>query len=92
MPQPSDAERLAHMVQAITWLIEFIGGDMDYAGYLQDRKTQLSVERILEIIGEAASHISPELKARYVTLPWRQIIALRNVVSHEYFQLRLEVI
>jgi uncharacterized protein with HEPN domain len=56
-------------------------GSMDYASFLQDRKAQLAVKRLLEIIGEAASHISPELKARYADIPWRQITALRNVVT-----------
>jgi uncharacterized protein with HEPN domain len=53
-------------------------------------RRQCAVERLLEIIGEAANHLSPELKEHYPTAPWRSITDLRNVVSHEYFQVRLE--
>lgn len=60
--------------------------------FLADRKTQLSVERLLEIVGEAATHLSPQVKSSYPSTPWRKIAALRNVVSHEYFQVRAELI
>ena len=39
----------------------------------------------LEIIGEAANHISPELKSRFSEIEWAQIIGMRNVFVHEYF-------
>lgn len=91
MAQPSDYERIAHIVEAIDWIIEFVG-PLDFDNFQQDHKTRLSVERLLEIIGEAANHLSDEVKNSYPTIPWRQITDLRNVISHEYFQVRLEII
>jgi len=91
MPAPSDRERLQHIQEAITLIIEYTG-QMDLDSFRQDYKTQLSVERLLEILGEAATHLSVELKARYPDIPWRQITDLRNIVSHEYFRVRLELI
>ena len=79
------------MQNAIELIIEFtMQTDLD--GFLHDRKTQLSIERLLEILGEAANYITPELKANYPDVPWRQITDLRNVVSHQYFQVRVEVV
>ena len=47
----------------------------------------LSVERLLEIIGEAANHISEEvLYDEDNSTPWKLIIGLRNILSHEYFR------
>jgi uncharacterized protein with HEPN domain len=89
MPPPSDSQRLARIIEAIDWIAEFIDA-MEFEDFRIDHKTQLSVERALEIIGEAANHLSSELIARYPQVPWRQIVDLRNVVSHEYFQVRLE--
>ena len=43
-----------------------------------------AVERNLEIIGEAARRISDELKQEHPEIPWRKIIAQRNVLIHEY--------
>jgi uncharacterized protein with HEPN domain len=39
----------------------------------------------LTIIGEAAANLSPELRARYPEVPWRQVVAFRNFVVHAYF-------
>ena len=91
MPSPSDYERLLHIQEACSLIIEYTT-HLDLDAFRADRKTQLSVERLFEIVGEAARHISPELKTDYPRIPWREITDLRNVVSHEYFQLRVELI
>jgi len=39
----------------------------------------------LEIIGEAANHISTATKKLYPEVEWREIIGLRNILIHEYF-------
>ena len=91
MPSPSDYERLLHIKEAAYLILEYTQHS-DLIGFRLDRKSQLSVERLIEILGEAANHISEDIKVDYPEVPWRQIIALRNVVSHEYFQIRLELI
>lgn len=40
--------------------------------------------RNLELIGEAATHIPPEIREAYPAIPWRQIIATRNRLIHGY--------
>jgi uncharacterized protein with HEPN domain len=39
----------------------------------------------MEIIGEASSHISDDIKVRFSYIEWSQIIGMRNVFVHEYF-------
>jgi len=56
--------------------------------YLLDRKLQLAVERAIEIIGEAARLVSPELKAQHPGIPWRQIVSQRNVLAHDYGEIK----
>jgi len=60
--------------------------------YLRDRLRQLAVERCLEIIGEAARRVSPAFRATHPEIPWHQIIAQRNVLAHEYGDIRHEMI
>ena len=53
---------------------EIIKG-MDLQQYLADRKVQLAVERLVEIIGEAARRISEEFRQAHPEIAWRGIIA-----------------
>ncbi len=55
--------------------------------YDQSWIIQSAVERQLEIIGEAASHLSEDFLEPNTGLPVRQAKALRNIISHEYFSL-----
>jgi uncharacterized protein with HEPN domain len=49
------------------------------------KRVQDAVVRNLEIIGEAAKNIPKDTKDKHKDVPWKQIIAMRNKVSHEYF-------
>jgi uncharacterized protein with HEPN domain len=40
--------------------------------------------RNLELIGEAATHVPPDIRAAYPSIPWRRIIATRNRLIHGY--------
>jgi len=79
------------MAESIDLIIEFTE-PLEFSDLQLDHKTRLSVERLLEILGEAANHISQELKDSHPDVPWRQITDLRNIVSHQYFRIRLETI
>lgn len=55
-----------------------------FEDFLKDEMLQDAVERNLAIIGEAARRISEDLKQEHPEIPWRKIIAQRNVLIHEY--------
>ena len=57
-----------------------------------DVKFRLAVERGLEIIGVAASRVSPEYRSEHPEVPWQRIISLRNVIAHEYGDIILDQI
>ena len=48
--------------------------------------------RQLEIIGEAASRLSDELRRKSTNIEWREIIGLRNILIHDYFGVDLNII
>ena len=39
------------------------------------------------VLGEAARHLSPEIRAAHPEVPWREIIGMRSVVTHGYDQI-----
>mgnify|MGYP000462175266 CR=1 FL=1 len=54
-----------------------------------DDTRKLALERALELIGEAAKRIPRELQPQWQDIPWKDLIDLRNVISHEYEVLTL---
>lgn len=82
-PDPRDAGHLWDMLESSRQVLEFTRG-MTLADYSENRLVQLAVERAIQIIGEAANRISPELRAAHAEIPWRKIVAQRNVLVHEY--------
>ncbi len=48
--------------------------------------------RNLEIIGEASTHISEEIKLKYPSIPWNKMKSMRNIVAHEYFGIDYDTI
>jgi uncharacterized protein with HEPN domain len=41
-----------------------------------------ALERCVELIGEAATRLPEEWRASHPAIPWRQIIAMRNILIH----------
>jgi uncharacterized protein with HEPN domain len=48
--------------------------------------------RLLEIIGEAATRLSPETRDDEPQIPWAQIISLRNRLIHGYDSVDLAIV
>ena len=57
-----------------------------------DDKTQDAVIRNLEIIGEAARSLPDEVKKSANNIEWKKIIALRNILIHEYFGVNTKIV
>ena len=62
-----DDERVADILEAADRVAAAIGPGRD--AWEKDRLRQLAVERLLEIIGEAANALSDEFRGRYPGVP-----------------------
>ena len=82
-PSERDAAHLWDMFEAARHAKELIA-DISYDELMEDMRTRYALERALEIIGEAARRVTPELQARHAEIPWKGIIGFRNVLAHEY--------
>ncbi len=78
-----DPANLYDMLEAAEKVQHFLK-NKTFEDFLKDDMLRSAVERNLEIIGEAARRTSEELKQEHPEIPWRKIIAQRNVLIHEY--------
>lgn len=84
-----DRTRIRHMLDAAHEAQSFMHG-VSFEQLPHDRKTLQSVVRAIEIIGEAATHISDDLKDTNPSVPWQQIVGMRNRLIHAYFDVDAE--
>ena len=89
LPVERDSAYLWDMLDSAHSACEFTAG-VPFDSYKRDRKLQLAVERAVEIIGEAARRVSEEYRLAHPEIPWRSMIAQRNVLAHEYGEIKHE--
>ena len=87
----SDEIRLRHILDAIHNIENFSSGKSKNEFY-NDLMYRFSIERQLEIIGEAANNLSSDLKNKYTDTPREKIISFRNFLAHEYFGIDPELV
>jgi uncharacterized protein with HEPN domain len=86
-----DAALLLDMLLAARDAHSFIKG-LNEAAFLASPLHQNAVIRSLEVLGEAASKISADTKARHSDIPWREIVGMRHRLIHGYGDVRLDLV
>ncbi len=79
-PDERDLAYLWDMLDAAR-RIERLTDGLDYAGFVDDERTSLAVERLLENVGEAARHVSSELQ--FCGVNYSLTNPLRNSHGHQ---------
>lgn len=82
---------LQHILESIQMIEEYTRG-LSEDTFLEDRRTQDAVVRRLEIIGEAVRKLPEDTKNLASEAAWRQIMAMRNILIHEYFGVDLKLV
>jgi len=57
-----------------------------------DRQLNLSLVRLLEIVGEAAGRVPTEERARHPDIGWAEIVGLRNRLIHGYDSIDFDIL
>lgn len=84
-----DAAYLLDILLAAGDALSFVKG-MKKEEFEKNRMCQLAVVKAIEIIGEAASRVSAEMKALHPEIPWAEMIGMRNRLVHAYFEINVE--
>jgi uncharacterized protein with HEPN domain len=91
MMQPDDAARLTHMLTHAIEAVRMARGrrreDLD-----ADRQLNLSLVRLLEVVGEAAARVSPGTQTRLASIPWPDVVGLRNRLVHGYDKVDFDIL
>lgn len=91
MSRHEDLPRLRHMLDHAKEAVEMAQG-ITRSSIDTDRKLNLSLVRLLEIVGEAAARVSIGTRERYPDIPWQEIVSLRNRLIHGYDQVDFDIL
>lgn len=83
-------QRIADILDSIERCRRYVAlldaGAVDVVGMAKD-----AIERNLQIIGEAANHLTPDVVDGHPEIAWPQIRGFRNILVHQYFGVDLDV-
>lgn len=83
-----DRERLLDILEAIDRIDRQAQRGRDT--FESDELVQTWMIHHIQILGEAARGVSQELRDNYPKVPWRAMVAMRNVLAHDYFGIDVE--
>ena len=86
-----DEALLLDMLLAAQDAREFAIG-LDLESFKQSKLHQNAIVRSLEVVGEAASHISVDYRLDHPALPWAEMVGMRNRLIHGYNKISLEIV
>jgi len=91
MSRHSDSVSLRHMLDHAREAVALLQGKTR-ADVKSTRLLELGLVRLVEIIGEAASRVSKEERARYPKIPWDDVVGMRNKLIHGYDRVDLDIL
>ncbi|MBL7129642.1 MAG: DUF86 domain-containing protein [Ignavibacteria bacterium] len=82
-------------IQDIKESIEKIEKWTSKISFKEFKKNEILIDAVirnLEIIGEAARNVPPEIKEKYKDVEWKEAIGFRNILTHDYFGVDKEAV
>lgn len=85
-----DRERLLDILEAIERIEKY--ASLGREAFFQDELVQIWILHHLQILGEAARTLDPLFQEQFPEIPWSQIIGMRNILVHHYFEIDTEIV
>lgn len=78
---------LDHADEAMRLIEDKSRNDLD-----DDRVLTFALVQLMQIIGQAATHVDDDFRDQYPNIPWSQIVALRNRLIHGYDTINRDIL
>jgi len=91
MSRTDDSGRLQHMLDHAQETLD-MAKDKQRSDLDADRKLNLALVRLLEIVGEAAARVSDQRRTSLTQIPWPAIVGLRNRLIHGYDEVDFDIL
>ncbi len=91
MSKRDDRVSLVDMLVYAEEAIEILG-NTSQEEIAHNRVMQLALQRLVEIVGEAARRVSKNTQEQHEEIAWREIIGMRNRLAHAYDRVSLKVL
>ena len=85
-----DRERLLDILEAIERIQKYTTAGR--TALEKDELIQTWVVYHLQVLGEAARSLSAEMKDKHTDIPWSQIVGMRNILTHRYFGIDVDIV
>lgn len=86
-----DRQSLLDIINSATLVATYLDGKTQ-SDFNRDRMLQDAIVRRIEIVGEAATRVSPAARDEIEAVPWTQIIGMRNIAIHQYDRVDLQLV
>jgi uncharacterized protein with HEPN domain len=85
-----DHQRLLDILESIERIEKY--GAQGREAFEEDELVQVWILHHLQILGEAANALTPSSRDQFPDVPWSQIIGMRHILVHHYFEIDREIV
>ena len=87
----NDRTQLARILATSLETLEIMDGHSRHT-YEGNRALQLAAQKLVQYIGEAASHLSRDFRSQRPDIPWPEIIGMRHRLVHDFYAVDLTIV
>jgi uncharacterized protein with HEPN domain len=85
-----DREKLQDILEAIERIDRY--AVQGRQAFEQNELIQTWFTQNLQVIGEASRALSSAVRDQYPDIPWTNMIGMRNILTHNYFEIDLDIV
>lgn len=85
-----DRSRLADMIEAIANIENYAVFGRERC--IGDELIRVYIIHHLQVIGEAGSKLSTDLRSRHPEIPWPKVLGIRHILVDDYFRVDYEIV